>query len=203
MADIISGLTIVSGVSRFIPALLVLFVVYGLLSLTKAIGDNKFIHALIAFCIAAIFLVSEGATKVVSFMAPWFVILFIFIIFILIAFKTMGVSDASILKVMGEYRSIVFWIISLAAVIAVLALANVYGQGLLNVQPGYEDYVQNSDGTYTTPEGEIVAQPPGVASPSFSTNLTRTIFHPQILGFMLIGLIGVFSVYMMTRMPRV
>ena len=210
MADLISGLSIVQGLGRLIPALLVLFVVYAILSFTQALGKNHFVQAIVALCVAALFLVSAKATSLISFMTPWFVVLFIFIIFILIAFKSMGVSDVQILSAMNNHRSIVIWIISLSALIGVLGLANVYGQGLLGKQPGYEDYTQNPDGTFTSPDGEIIQSIPvssaqatsGSGTSDFSTNLTRTLFHPKILGFMAMGVIALFSIYFMTRMPR-
>ena len=190
------------GLGRFVPTLLVLVIVYAVLNFTKALGDNKIIEALVAVFIAALFLVSDTASNVIAFMAPWFVILFIFLIFTIIAFKAMGVTDAQIFGAMKSYRSISIWVISLSIIIGLLGIANTYGQGLLSRQPGYEQYTANPDGTFTSPEGDIVSSiPPGSATGSFRTNLTRTLFHPEILGFALIGLIASFSIYFMTRIP--
>jgi hypothetical protein len=198
MADLFAGMSISQHFYRFIPALLVLILVYALLDFTKALGKNQFVHALIAFCVAILFYFSDKATQVVSFMAPWFVVLFFFIIFVLIAFKAMGVSDSSILSAMANYKAIVWWVIAVAIIIAIIALSNVFGQDFLSGSPSY---TANADGTYTAPDGTIVEKLPAgsVASSNFNTNLTSTIFHPAILGFALIGLISSFSVYFMTR----
>lgn len=200
MADLIAGMALATMMSRFIPALLVLVVMYGILGYSHALGDNKFVHALLSVCVAVLFLYSTKTTDMVAFIVPWFTVLFIFIIFILLAFKTMGVSDDIILKTMGEYKGITWWILILAIIIGLVSLSNVLGQGFLEKQPGY---TPNTDGTYTSPSGEIVQSTGGsTTSSDFGSNLTNTIFHPTILGFLLVGFIASFSVYFMTRMPR-
>jgi hypothetical protein len=208
MADLISGFSLLDHIARFIPALFVLVILYGILGFTQTLGNNKFVHALIAFCVAILFLVSSQATRVISIMAPWFTVMFIFIIFILVAFKTMGVTDGQIMNVMKGHTSVVWWIIAIAIIIGIVSMGDVFGQRLLTQQPGYEDAVQNADGTYTLPSGEIIEEIPttntqtnNVAGSSFHSNVALTIFHPKILGLMLVGLIASFSVYFMTRMP--
>jgi hypothetical protein len=204
MADLFSGLTLATGLARFVPAVLVLIILYGILGFTKALGDNKFVHAMISFCVALLALVSYRASEVIAILTPWFVILFIFIIFVLIAFKSMGVSDSQILSAMGEYKAIVWWVVAVSLIIGVISLTNVFGQTMLEQQSGFEEgYIENVDGTYTLSDGRIVNAPTGglsSATSNFRNNATRTIFHPRVLGFALIGIISAFTIFFMTRL---
>lgn len=198
MADLIAGLDLVTAASRFIPALFVLIIVFAILSFTKAIGENQFVQAIVALCVAVLFLLSGKASAVIAEMVPWFVVLFVFIIFILIAFKAMGVSDSDIMSAMTNHRAIIMWVIAFSVLIGALALGNVFGQSFLEQQPGYSSYQANPDGTFTTPDGTIVDAPPATSA-DFHSNLTRTIFHPTILGFALLTLIATFTIYFMTK----
>jgi len=198
MADLIAGLTLVEGLSRFIPALLVLLLMYGILQFTGALGKKPLIDVLISLCIAIMVLISGKVSSAISFMAPWFVVLFFFLIFVLIAFKAMGVQDSSIMAVLKEYKGISWIIVFIAIIIAAVGLGNVVGQQLLDEQPGYSP---NSDGSFTSPEGVVVQQVPegALVQNDYQNNLTTTLFHPQILGFALIGLIAAFTVHFMTK----
>jgi hypothetical protein len=205
MADLLTGLSLVSSLNRFVPALLVLFVVYGILGFTKAFGGNKNLHALISFLIAVLFVLSPRPTLMVAFMAPWFVVLFFFIIFVLMGFKILGVSDEGILKALANYRAIVWWILGFAIIIGLVGLSNVLGQKFLDERQGitstdaqnfaspYDTVKANQ--TYTT--GQVA--PNSVSSQSFGNNVINTIFHKQVLGFILVALISTFSVYFMSQ----
>ncbi len=77
-----------SGIATFIPVfgfLLVFTVIYALLGKTKALGENKFVHILVSFVVAIIFLVSANAIKYVEIVTPWvaaFVVSLLFIVLI-------------------------------------------------------------------------------------------------------------------------
>ena len=205
MTDFLSNFALMGVISRFIPALLVLIVIYGILSYTKILGQNTFIHSLIALFIAILFLVSDKTSQIVSFMAPWFTVLFIFIIFILIAFKTMGISDGQIMAVIGEYKAIVWWVISIAVIIGLVALSNVFGQSFLAQQTSTNNEIgnnfNNNIGDDLVNQNSFSNSPNtnNIQSNNFNTNLTKTIFNPKILGFVLISLIASFSLYFMTK----
>jgi len=74
-----------SGVSTFIPVfgfLLVFTVIYALLSKTKILGENKFVHIITSFGVAIIFLVSASAIEYVRVITPWFASFIISLLFI-------------------------------------------------------------------------------------------------------------------------
>ncbi len=76
-----------SGLASIIPVfgfLLVFVVVYALLSKTKVLGENKFVHIFTSFCIAIFFLVSANAVEYVRIVTPWFVAFIVSLLFILI-----------------------------------------------------------------------------------------------------------------------
>jgi hypothetical protein len=77
----------ISGVAGFMPIwgfLLVFVVIYALLGKTKVLGENKFVHLLVSFGIAIIFLVSAQATEYVQTVTPWVVVFIISLVFIVL-----------------------------------------------------------------------------------------------------------------------
>lgn len=74
-----------SGIATFVPIfgfLLVFAVVYALLSKTKVLGENKFVHIFVSFAIAIVFLVSANAIEYVKVVTPWFATFIISLLFI-------------------------------------------------------------------------------------------------------------------------
>ena len=81
------------------PFLFVLFLVYAVLASTKILGENKTILAIISFVLAIFVVMSPIAAEIIRNMAPWFVLLIVFGIFLLLIFKLGGVSDSDITNV--------------------------------------------------------------------------------------------------------
>lgn len=76
-----------SGLSTLIPIFGFLFiftVIYALLAKTKILGENKFIHIFVSFCVAIIFVVSANAIEYVRVITPWFATFLVSLLFILI-----------------------------------------------------------------------------------------------------------------------
>jgi len=201
MADILDGLTLIDGFSRFIPALLVLVVTYAVMLASGKLGENQFINSMVAFALAAMVLLSPEASFIINFIAPWFVILFVFILFILIAFKSTGVTDSMIMSVMKSRGYIAWTIVFIGIAITLLGVGKIYGQGLLegtgettipgeSVQQEIVDFDVNGEPIYNTKS---------TATNNYEQNVNNTIFHPAILGLGLIGLIAAFTVFFMTK----
>ncbi|MEK6849133.1 MAG: hypothetical protein AABY01_01035, partial [Nanoarchaeota archaeon] len=80
-------LGLLANVGVIFPFLLVLVFSYAILSKIQIFGkDQNGLNAFISFVLAVITLFSPIATKTIAVMAPWFVLLFIFMIFLLIAY---------------------------------------------------------------------------------------------------------------------
>ena len=70
--------------SVIFPFLLALVVIYGILSYSKLFGDNKTVHILIALFVSMMLLLSDSVRQIINLMAPWFVLLFLFMVFLMI-----------------------------------------------------------------------------------------------------------------------
>ena len=172
---------LVKNFSIIFPFLLVLVVIYGVASFTKLFGDNKTMHALIALVLAISLMFSDTAREVINVMAPWFVLLFIFTVFMILAFKVFGTSNDDIMGVLKnkEFNYIIWWVVSIALVIGLGSLSYVtFGEGQTPEAAGLVGNV-----TY---DGEV--------SGKGTNTFFKVITHPKILGMALILLIGAFTI---------
>lgn len=171
---------------------LVFVMVYGILQFTKFLGENKVLHALIGFFIAVIFLFSTEAITVVQVIAPWFTVLFIFVIFILMAYKLFGATDDQIRNVLSNASSLQYTILAIGIIILLFGLGAGFGQKLL----GYgADIADVRDAATEAGEGST-------ATSSYQQNLISTLFNPKILGMILILVIAAFTIRAMTPKMR-
>lgn len=109
----------VAGLQQFSDFFVFIFVwlaVYVILTNTKAFGQNKSINAIIGFIIALFVLFSTLATGIIKYIAPWFAVIFIFAVFIGIAFQLFGASGTTFTSL----KNITFVIIALVFIIGAL-----------------------------------------------------------------------------------
>src|SRR3989344_2831755 len=104
------------------PMILVFAVVYGLLSWSKLLGENKGIHAAIALVLSFMVLFSKTAVQIINYMSPWFILVFLLILFMLMAFKFLGASDKDIASALTTDKTIIYWIIIISVIIFLAAL---------------------------------------------------------------------------------
>ena len=173
------------------PFLLVWTVTFAVLSMTKRYGDNKNLNSIIALALAFLFILSKDAVAMLNFASPWFVIFFIFLIFIVLAFKIMGATDADIEGVMHtkQGQQVITWLIVLSVVIILISFSNVIGQRLLG-----EQFDENNE--------TVVYEGGGVASEDHETSVVQTIFHPKVIGMVILLLIGAFTVKQLSIVPE-
>ena len=163
------------------PFLFVFVVIFGILSYTKAIGDNKVVHVLAALVIAIMAMFSEVVRLTVSTMAPWFVILFLAVMFLLVGIKMFGVSTEDIAGTFKKERS-VWWIILLSLLIILGSLSYAVSQkGGFGVTSGNATTAENGEGQESA--------------------FWQALFHPKVLGAALILLIAVFTISSLTKKP--
>lgn len=163
--------------------LLVFAVMYAVLEFAKVLGDNKGIHAIIALAVSVLMLISKSALEVVNFTIPWFVILFIMSVFGIIGYKLFAGSDAdmgAMLKDSPGFRNLVLIIV---LVIFLFGIGRVFGQ---NVGP----YLAQENTTQSVDADGI----PSTSTGDFSENLTATLFHPKVLGMILILLVATVTI---------
>lgn len=172
---------------------LVFVVVYAMMQFTKFMGENKVLHSLIALFIAIIFLFSTAASTVILFIAPWFTIFFIFLIFMIMAYKLFGATDDQIKTVISKWHAGQYFIATIAIIIMLFGLGAGLGQKLLTYTS--EEATAEETGTLTT-VGEIGEG--STATTSYTQNLAATIFNPKVLGMVLILAIASLTIRAMT-----
>lgn len=172
---------ILQNVAIIFPFLLVLVLTYAIFSTTKIFGDSQGLYAFLAFILAVFTLFSPVAVKTINRMAPWFVLLFIFSIFLLISFQVFGVDNKKIASIVTSKRhgnTFFYWVISLVLIIALGSLTSVLSE-------------ERELEKLSSPDGSTpIVEEPGEEDVGFFP----TIFHPKVLGMILILMIAVFTI---------
>jgi len=162
------------------PFIFVIVIVYAVLARTEWMKEKQGIAFLLAFVLAVMTLFSSIAVKTINRMAPWFVILVIFTILLMLAYQAMGMSEKTILDIITgkEYGTTVAW--------WVLALMLIIGIGSLTS-------VVSEEKQFTSlAAGENASQ--ALAAQGETAGFWATIFHPKVLGLGLVLMIAMFTV---------
>jgi hypothetical protein len=169
----------------------VIAIVYGIFQMGNIFGDNKGLHALIALLVGLMVVMVPNITKIIGVMIPWFVLLFVFILFLIIAYKIFGASDADVLSVL-KVDNVVIWVIIIIAIVIVIgSFSSVYGQNMLSKTTS-----NTTSGSTLTGTGQ--ASDTG----SYSQNVSATFFHPQVLGMIFIMLVAVFTISLLAMKTK-
>jgi heme/copper-type cytochrome/quinol oxidase subunit 2 len=166
--------------SSIYPFLFVLVLVYALLQKTKALGESIGTNATVAVAAALMTMLSQTLIDVINFMIPWFVVMIIFLVLVILVFQLFGAKESDLTSAMKD-KSVYWTLIGIALVIMVAAFGKVLGQSLT------EASFQTGDNTVNVTEG-------GVATPSFEANIYATLFHPKVLGLIIMFGIAIFAV---------
>lgn len=181
MADILSGFNLLANFSSIFSFLFILIVVYALTEYTKLFGENQGIHAIMALAIAVLTLMLSGVIEVINIIVPWFALIFIFMALIIMAFKFFGVSDENLLStVTGKNQTVMWWIIFIAVIIFLGAIGRVYFTSGEFGPRTNESMIAGTNATSVA----------GLGQGAF----WATIFHPKILGLIIILLIASFAI---------
>lgn len=170
--------------------LLVYSVLWGVLTFRKPFGENNGIYALISLAISFFVLLSAPVQQYIAFVAPWFLVLMIVFFLIITSFSLFAeVNWMDVLK----NDTAKTWIMIFIGLILVLGLAFSFGQSAL--ESGGTVPTQNPE----TQEVRPVAQnQQGTTTGSFEANLVNTLFHPKVLGLMLIFLLSTFIIFFLS-----
>ena len=162
------------------PFLFVLVIVYAVLARTDWFKDKQGIAALIAFLAAIMTLVSNVAMKTINLMAPWFVLLVLFIVLTLLTYMVLGFKPEEIVTFIKEGH--------FAAGTFVMVLLLIIGLGslmaVLNEELGGLEKLQSGNMS--------------VAGAPDNYGFWQTIFHPKVLGLAMVMLIALFTIKYMT-----
>ena len=167
------------------PFILVWAIVFALLQKTKIVGDSVAINAIIGAVVGFTVLLSRTIIDIINFMIPWFAITIIFFILMLLIFMVFGAKDKDIFSALEKNKVVTWLLIGVSVIIFFAAISNVMGQSLLE---------QSASG-----EGGAVGAGDGsVASGNFQQNIFSTLFHPKVLGVIMLFVIAIFAVALLT-----
>ena len=106
MATPMMDVSVLNYFSPIFIFILIFAFVYGALFKTRIFGSNKILAGIIGLIIALLFVLITPLTKVVLIIAPWFTILFIFVLFLIVAFKLFGATDDNISSVIRNHSGV-------------------------------------------------------------------------------------------------
>jgi hypothetical protein len=194
------GLDLTSNFAPIFTFLLSFSLIYGFMAKTKPFGEKKGIDSLVALSFSVLLLFSTKAVNIFSFIAPWFVITVIVGFFTIFIFLIFGVNMDTISKTLtqGEYsKTISGTIIAIVLILVVFAFSIEFGQDVGPYLGGSDSTISestsNSSTSQTTGSDSDVTGT-GTATSDFKDNLGATLFHPKVLGMIIIFLIGSFSI---------
>ncbi len=155
------------------PFIFMLVVVYTVLVMTPIFKEKKTVAGIIAFSLATMTVFFPVAVRSINLMAPWFVLLFIFIIFGLLAIQTLGIEEGTIKEVLKnkENAFVVYILIMIIFMIATFSM------------------------------GKAISEAGGVGPEAVSSQesaFISTVFHPKVLGLFLIFMIAFFTLQCMS-----
>lgn len=168
---------LLENISVVFSFLFIFVVAYAFMEAFKFLGEGKAgIRAILALCLAVLALLSPNVIKLISTMAPAFVVGMMFLFFLFVIYKMFGVKDDWLSKaVSGEGGAAYYWIIVIGILIFMGSLATVYGSQLL-------EFTQGVNETGDVPK-----------------NIGATFFHPKVLGVFFILLVAVFAIWMLSE----
>ncbi|MCC7574660.1 hypothetical protein KO361_03645 [Candidatus Woesearchaeota archaeon] len=197
---------LLGAVSSLFMIILVFVIMYGFLSWTKPFGDkNQGLYALIAFGFAIISMTSEGFITLIAYITPWFfTIIFIgfFILFVLMMF---GLKQKDL--VAGTTSELRTWVIIITVVLMLFGLGAAFGQTTREATTGPTTLTETTTPStgepgqiyygddYTTTTTTTRSSDPS----SFGEDVTATLFHPKVLGMIVILLVGAFAMFLLTK----
>lgn len=187
-------ITLLQGFQSIFIFLLVWALVYGVLSYTNPLGqkdEKKGLYAFIGLFMGLLTLFSGPVITVISVIAPWFVTLTIFLVFMLMLFYTLGYKESDVHEVLKSKEwsgQIAVWVIVISVIILLGGLGYVFFTGQLNPQTTATDPAISRDATEV---GDI-------GTDAFFA----TIFHPRVLGMITVLVIGFLAIIFMAKPNR-
>ncbi len=160
--------------------------VFALLQKTKVLGEKAGLNVLIAVAVAFLVALSDSVVQVINFMIPWFTIAIIFFVLLILIFMVFGIKESAISDYVKNDRSIGWVIIGVVLIIAGASFANVFGQQLTEASFQQGTSINASDGT-------------GVAGTDFQQNIYATLFHPKVLGMIVLFAVAIFAIALLSQ----
>jgi len=159
---------------------------YAILSITKILGDNKNLSAMLALALAFILALSGPTRDLIKFVTPTFFVFIFFAFFAILIYKFMGASDKDVLSIMGTKSGTRGFILIIILIIILSSLGKIF---------------------FTEPATSDVNETTAANASSVGTRgesaLTATLTHPKVLGLVLILIIGAYAMYYLSMTPGI
>lgn len=175
------------------PFILVWAVVYAILEWRQIFGKNTGLHSVIALVLAILTVLSDPVVQIIENMTPWFAMLLIFSVFIILFLKFFGVSDEAIkfaFEKSSDARVLVYWVV----VVSIIVLAASFGSVFFSGTSVYVGGDGVSPGESVIESVDSGSSDYGVATSSGQVNFAATLFHPKVLGMLLILIIAALTI---------
>jgi len=187
---------ILSEFSIFFVFLFVFTIIFSILEYANPFGkDKKGLHGLIAISVSILLVISKAAVLVIQTMTPWFMILFLFIVLLLMAVRIFGVSESDTMSIIKD--TIVYpYVIVIAVIIMISAFSSAFGQILLEKGTGIKGEEEGSNGVILP--GDIEGG--STKTTSFGDNVLNTLFHPKVLGVLALLILATFTLTLLTKL---
>lgn len=189
-------ISILSGAKAVFAFLLVFCLVYGIMKFTGFLKFSDGMVAIISVSLAFLAILSPQFVRVIEIVTPWYMIMGVSIVFILMVvmiFGSLGDDIGSVKKNMGgsNYRTVVIWIIVISAIIMVSGISQVFLSG------SESEYAINAQGDQVrvNDSGTGGSDISGKGASAFIDSL----FHPKMLGLMAVLLIATFAVLLLCK----
>ena len=152
---------------------------FAILHKVKFVSTSSGVNAVIATAAAFIVILSRNIVEMINFMIPWFTIVIIMVVLLLLIFQIFGFKEADMAKAVKD-RAIYWSLIGISIVIMFAAFSNVFGQSIL--EAGQQARGEIND----------------TSVPGFQQSLFVTLFNPKVLGLIILFAIAVMTVALLS-----
>lgn len=170
---------LIEQISSLFPFLLSFAVTFAILNKTKFI-EGATLQAFVAIVISFMLILSPFVTRLIREIAPWFVLLFIFLILTTMLFMIFGTEEQT-LKNVGKDPAFMWAMIIISLVIIVASASKAYYVEGENLDPTINASDESPD-NYVPYKGEQI----------------YWLYHPRMLGLIMIFLIGTFTIRLLS-----
>lgn len=176
---------LVENFSIIFYLIFIFVLLYAILTITKIVGENKNLNAMLALALALILALSGPTRQLISFVTPTFFVFIFFAFFAVLIYRFMGASDKDVSEIMGTKSGTRWFILIIVLIIILSSLGKVFFTGPITSDVN-ETAVNKSD-VGTKGESALIA----------------TLTHPKVLGLALILLIGGFAMSYLSVTPPI
>ncbi len=188
-------LGLVSYFGNIFPFIFVWAIVFAILQKTNVIGKSMGINATIAAVTGLMVLLSQSLINIVNFMVPWFAVLIIFFVLMMLAFMSFGAKDADFASALKN-KTVLYIMIAICLGIFGAAVASEFGQSATEASFDTDNVVTVNDGSLPV---DAVTGVTSTGTSNFQTNLFGIVTHPKVLGMMVLFAVVIFAVALLTK----